>query len=1145
MRNLSNKLGDLGLSGLLGDLVKPDQLPSAFSREMLDVLPTAIYTTDAAGRLTYFNPACIELSGRAPTLGSDQWCVTWKLYYPDGKSMPHDECPMAIALKEGRVIRGAEAIAERPDGTRIWFMPFPTPLRDATGKIVGGINMLVDITQRKEAEQVQARLAAIVESSDVAIISKNLESIITSWNQSAERLFGYTAQEAIGSSITMLMPADRVNEEPGILERIGRGERIDHYETIRRRKDGTLIDVSLTVSPLRDAEGTVVGASKIVRDITQRKRQEEALHLLAALGSRIITADEPQAIYEKIVEAAASLMRSDFASIHLFHPDRGDAGELELLAHRGYDLEGGKFWQWVSAKSICVCGLTLRERSRVVISNAADSDRLDDGQKAAYRQAGISAMQSTPLFSRSGKLVGIISTHWRHAYRPTESELSNFDILARQAADILERNEAERSIRQNEAWLAAQKEALQSALNGEPLERSLGALVRGAIDQFGPDARTAFYRASFDGTSLHHVVGMHPDYAKIVDGFPVSLESFSCGLAAHTRSPVLTADVREEPRWQAWLAVAERFDFRGCWSFPLYTPGGQALGTFAVYWRQPRAATEREVAFAGAVADTASIIISRDIEASVRRKAEEERRESEQQLAAMFAQAGVGVVMMRADDCVLLRVNPTFCEIVGYPEEEVIGKSCLDLTHADDLPETQRRLKEMLTGAQRTAAIEKRYVRKDGRHVWVRVNFAQLADQERRRAVAMIEDITEQHTAAVNLARAKEEAEAANIAKDNFLATLSHELRTPLTPVLATLSSWEARRSFPKELTEDLAMVRRNVDLEARLIDDLLDLTRIAKGKIALNFEVLDVQRVLDSVLDMYQSDINGKRITLSVLPQATMRHVRGDSGRLQQVFWNIVKNAVKFTPERGTIDISIKNDENGHVQVIVTDNGAGMSESMLQRLFQPFEQETAGRYGGLGLGLAITKKLLEAQQGTIEARSAGQGKGASFIVTLPCVSAPALAEPVSPAQRKVERKFVDTGYRVLLVEDHADTARVLSRLLAGNGHAVITAYSIAEALAALRENDFDILISDIGLPDGTGIDLIRAVREDLRKNMPAVALTGFGMEDDIKRTLHAGFNDHLTKPVNFARLELTIQRECSTERPPADALKSRAITAK
>jgi PAS domain S-box-containing protein len=240
-------------------------------REMIDALPVAIYTTDAEGRLTHFNPAAVALSGRVPELGTDHWCVTWKLYYPDGTPMPHDECPMAIALREGRIIDGAEAIAERPDGSRIWFTPYPTLLRDATGRIIGGINMLLDITERKQAEETRARLAAIVESSDDAIVSKDLNGIIMSWNKGAERIFGYTAQEAIGQSITMLIPPDRPDEEPGILARIRRGEQIDHYETIRRRKDGALRDISLTVSPIVGSQGRIVGASKIARDITAQR----------------------------------------------------------------------------------------------------------------------------------------------------------------------------------------------------------------------------------------------------------------------------------------------------------------------------------------------------------------------------------------------------------------------------------------------------------------------------------------------------------------------------------------------------------------------------------------------------------------------------------------------------------------------------------------------------------------------------------------------------------------------------------------------------------------------------------------------------------------------------------------------------------
>ncbi len=246
-------------------------------RDMIDALPVAIYTTDADGRLTHYNPAAVEFSGRVPILGSDEWCVSWKLYHSDGTPMPHHQCPMAVALKEGRSVRGIEAIAERPDGTRLWFMPLPTPLRSADGSIVGGINMLVDITARKRDEEAKAKLAAIVESSHDAIVSKNLNGIITSWNGGAERMFGYTAQEAIGQPVTMLMPPDRTSEETGILSRIRRGEKIDHFETIRRRKDGTLLNISLTSSPIIDANGRIIGASKIARDITERRRAEEAL----------------------------------------------------------------------------------------------------------------------------------------------------------------------------------------------------------------------------------------------------------------------------------------------------------------------------------------------------------------------------------------------------------------------------------------------------------------------------------------------------------------------------------------------------------------------------------------------------------------------------------------------------------------------------------------------------------------------------------------------------------------------------------------------------------------------------------------------------------------------------------------------------
>ena len=267
-------------SGFLREAGEALSQGDAYYRQVLDLLPAAIYITNASGRITYYNEAAAVLWGQHPQLGLSEWCGSWKLYWPDGRPLPHDQCPMALALREKRPIRGTEAVAERPDGTRVPFVPYPTPLYDAAGEFVGAVNMLVDISDRKRAEQAAQRLAAVVEFSDDAILTKDLDGVITSWNRGAERLFGYKAEEAVGRPITILIPDDRNDEEREIIGRICRGEHVDHYETIRRCKDGSLLDISLTVSPLKDAAGKIVGASKIARDITEPRRALERQRLL-------------------------------------------------------------------------------------------------------------------------------------------------------------------------------------------------------------------------------------------------------------------------------------------------------------------------------------------------------------------------------------------------------------------------------------------------------------------------------------------------------------------------------------------------------------------------------------------------------------------------------------------------------------------------------------------------------------------------------------------------------------------------------------------------------------------------------------------------------------------------------------------------
>jgi PAS domain S-box-containing protein len=307
---------------------------------ILGALPEPVYTTDSVGRLTYYNEAAAEFWGYRPKLGDARWCGSWRLFRPDGSPLPHDECPMAIAIKEDHPIRGIEAIAERPDGTRIPFLPFPTPLHDATGKVIGAVNMLVDISERKSAEEVAQRLALIVESSDDAIISKDLNGVITSWNRGAERLFGYTADEVIGMPVTVLIPPERQEEEISILERIRRGQRIEPYETVRVRKHGSAVDISLTVSPVRNAQGKIIGASKVARDITERKRAEERIRILA----------------REAEHRAKNVLATVQATVHLTHSDTPEGfksaveGRIQALAnvHRlfvesrwtGADLHG-------------------------------------------------------------------------------------------------------------------------------------------------------------------------------------------------------------------------------------------------------------------------------------------------------------------------------------------------------------------------------------------------------------------------------------------------------------------------------------------------------------------------------------------------------------------------------------------------------------------------------------------------------------------------------------------------------------------------------------------------------------------------------------------------------------------------------------
>ena len=368
-----------------------------------------------------------------------------------------------------------------------------------------------------------------------------------------------------------------------------------------------------------------------------------------------------------------------------------------------------------------------------------------------------------------------------------------------------------------------------------------------------------------------------------------------------------------------------------------------------------------------------------------------------------------------------------------------------------------------------------------------------------------------------------EEKARSNLAKDRFLAALSHELRTPLTPVLASAVALENEQALPENIHESLQMIRRNVELEARLIDDLLDLTRISRGKVQLNFEIVDAHSLLQNALEIYQAEIRRKHLALRLDLTAQKVHLRADPARLQQIFWNLIGNAVKFTPRDGLISVSTSNRCGEQLRVEIADTGLGIEPTLLPKIFDAFEQGGRTQLGGLGLGLAITKTLVEAHDGTITAESGGRDKGAKFALILPtCEKVDTQAAPTLPP-KPLQRHAM----RILLVEDHEDTNRSLTNLLRRRGYYVQSAGNVQSALDLSAKEEFDVLISDLGLPDGSGIDLMRTLRSG--RPLLGIALTGFGMEGDIRQSHEAGFKHHLVKPIDLNKLDSLIQESVST----------------
>ena len=488
----------------------------------------------------------------------------------------------------------------------------------------------------------------------------------------------------------------------------------------------------------------------------------------------------------------------------------------------------------------------------------------------------------------------------------------------------------------------------------------------------------------------------------------------------------------------------------------------------------------------------------------------------------MLANMPSGIAFVDPTSRRFLHANDAFARMAERFGDLPAGRDIMEIPCDDVKIAPQGAIERVLTFGTPFHLTE--YPLKDKTGVTHFLNINLLRLQGAQETVQGVLYLVEDKTRDVTL---RQELIGANAAKDQFLALLSHELRSPLAPVIAMVGELEAEAPDSESVREALEVVRRNVELEARLIDDLLDVTRISKGKLQLSFETICVHQILQRAYEICRKEIEAKNLEVEFQLRAVHTHVEGDPARLQQVFWNLIKNSVKFTPEKGRITIATLNPVPDKIEARIIDTGIGVEHETIDKIFDAFEQGQADitrRFGGLGLGLTISKALIDAHDGKIHVQSPGKDQGSTFSVELNTVLAPVGRDgdgQDQPVDRE-PKQLVPRHRRVLLVDDHYDTCIGMKRMLERHGYEITVAHTAEQAVEKVRTEEFDLLISDIGLPDRSGYDLMREVR--LNNDLPGIALSGFGSEQDVNQAREAGFAEHLTKPVSFERLEKTIQ---------------------
>ncbi len=931
--------------------------------EVINQAYDAIFLRDTSNAITLWNRGAVRLYGytREEALGRSPHELL--------RTVP----PVPLEEIYGSLERDGywegELRHTRKDGVQLVVETRWATVRDERGNVTSILEITRDVTDRKRAEERLLQMAAIVENSDDAIISKDLNGTILSWNPGAERLYGYTVREAVGQPVTMLIPPDMPDEEPRILERIRRGERVDHYETVRVRKDGAILDVSLTVSPIKDAEGRIIGASKIARDITMRKRAEETRRLLSS-----------------IVESSDDAIMSADLNLKIAS---WNAGAEKMFGYSPEEVLGK------DATTITPPELVAETRARF----------------EKFRHESEPQHFETVRRAKDGSLVDVAIT-----LSPITDEAGRLIAISAMARNITERKRNEEQLRE-QAEIIETVNRLGQTLAGElDLHKLVQAVTDAATELSGARFGSFFYNVLNEEGASYMLYTLSGVPRSAFEHFPMPRNTDIFAPTFKGEGTVLIADVKKDPRYGR--------------NSPYY---GMPEGHLPVtsYLAVP--------------------IVSRSGEV----------------YGGLF---------------------------FGHPEEGIFT-------------EREARIIEGLA-AQAAVAMDN----------------ARLFDAvQRARAEA--------EQSAAEKERLYQEAQESNRLKDEFLATVSHELRTPLTAILGWAHMLRTGQFNGDSAAKAFETIERNARAQSQLIDDLLDVSRIITGKLRIDVRPVDPNSFVEAAVEAVRPAAEAKGVRVQKIMDTGVAAVSGDPVRLQQVVWNLLSNAIKFTPKQGRVQIRLER-VNSHIEIAVSDTGAGISPEFLPHVFDRFrqaDQKTTRQHGGMGLGLAIVRHLVELHGGTVRAESPGEGKGSTFTVLLPVApvyQAATEGERVHPAARDT-LPFFDCverldGVRILVVDDEPDTRELLKAGLGQSGAEVTAAGSAAEALAAMRASVPDLLISDIGMPEEDGYEMIRRVRalpDEGGGRVPAIALTAYARVEDRMHALRSGYQMHVPKPVEMAEL--------------------------